>query len=80
MEKLNTLIRILHKHLEKALCTRRFRISVRIHQIKETGVLSAFLTEKWQSQNFGRELVFSADLCYNGGSVKASLREGGGPR
>ena len=30
--------------------------------------------------NFGRDVVFSADLCYNGGSVKASLREGGGPR
>jgi len=25
-----------------------------------------FLTENWQAQNFGRELVFSADLCYNG--------------
>ena len=35
-------------------------------------VLSAFLTEKWQSQNFGRELVFSADLCYNGANEKPS--------
>ena len=34
--------------------------------------LSAFLTEKWQSQNFGRELVFSADLCYNGANEKPS--------
>ena len=25
-------------------------------------ILSAFLAEKWQTQNFGRELVFSADL------------------
>jgi len=25
-----------------------------------------FLTENLQAQNFGRELVFSADLCYNG--------------
>ena len=29
-------------------------------------LLSAFTAEKWQSQNFGRELVFSADMCYNG--------------
>ncbi len=35
-------------------------------------LLSAFLTEKWQSQNFGRELVFSADLCYNGANEKPS--------
>ena len=48
---------------------------------EKTGcVLSAFLAEKWQAQKFGRELVSSADLCYNGGSVNASLREGGGPR
>ena len=29
-------------------------------------LLSAFLAEKWQAQKIGRELVFSADLCYNG--------------
>ena len=29
-------------------------------------LLSAFLAEKWTVQNFCRELVFSADLCYNG--------------
>ena len=40
---------------------------------KETAFLSAFLAENWQAQNFGRELLFSVDLCYNGGSVKASL-------
>ena len=33
-------------------------------------LLSAFLAEKWQTQNFGRELVFSADLCYNGTNEK----------
>ena len=38
------------------------------------------LTENWQAQNFGRELVFSADLCYNGVSKKAFLREEGGTR
>jgi len=37
---------------------------------KEQALLSAFLVEKWQSQNFGRELVFSADLCYNGTNEK----------
>ena len=42
---------------------------------KSPWLLSAFLAEKWQTQNFGRELVFSADLCYNEGSVKASLRD-----
>ena len=43
----------------------------------EAAILSAFLTEKWQSQNFGRELVFSADLCYNGANEKPpSEREG----
>ena len=39
---------------------------------KGQSFLSAFLTEKWQSQNFGRELVFSADLCYNGANEKPS--------
>ena len=29
-----------------------------------------FLTENLQAQNFGRELVFSADLCYNGANEK----------
>ena len=29
---------------------------------REPTFLSAFLAEKWQTQNFGRELVFSADL------------------
>ena len=38
------------------------------------------LTENWQAQNFGRELVFSADLWYNGVSKKAFLREEGGTR
>ena len=38
------------------------------------------LTENWQAQNFGRELVFSADLCYNQISKKAFLREEGGTR
>ena len=35
---------------------------------KEKGVvlLSAFLAEKWQTQKFGRGIVFSAALCYNG--------------
>ena len=39
-------------------------------KIEKEQFLSAFLTEKWQSQNFGRELVFSADLCYNGANEK----------
>ena len=39
---------------------------------KGFNLLSAFLTEKWQSQNFGREIVFSADLCYNGANEKPS--------
>ena len=30
--------------------------------------------------NFGGELVFSADLCYNGRKQKAFLREEGGTR
>ena len=29
-----------------------------------------FLTENLQVQSFGRELVFSADLCYNGANEK----------
>ena len=29
-----------------------------------------FLTEESEAQNFGRELVFSADLCYNGANGK----------
>ena len=33
-----------------------------------------------QYTNFGRELVFSADLCYNGSNQKAFLREEGGTR
>ena len=33
---------------------------------KGTYIISLLsLTENWQAQNFGRELVFSADLCYN---------------
>jgi len=43
-------------------------------------ILSAFLAEKWRSQNIGTELVCSADLCYNGSSKKAFLREEGGTR
>ena len=30
--------------------------------------------------NFGRDVVFTADLCYNGSSKKAFLREEGGTR
>ena len=30
--------------------------------------------------NFGRDIVFSADLCYNGSIKKAFLREEGGTR
>ena len=42
-------------------------------------VLSAFLAEKRQVQKIGGELVFSADLCYNGDNEKASpLGRGGG--
>ena len=37
---------------------------------ESTRFLSAFLAEKGQSQNFGRGIVFSADLCYNGVSEK----------
>ena len=33
-----------------------------------------------QNTNFGRELVFSADLCYNGDNENAFLREEGGTR
>ena len=36
------------------------------------------LTEKLKAQEIGRELVFSADLWYNGVSKKAFLREEGG--
>jgi len=39
-----------------------------------------FLTEDFQAQDFGRELVFSADLWYNGANEKAFLREEGGTR
>ena len=28
-------------------------------------LISAFLVEKWQTQKFGRDIVLSADLCYN---------------
>ena len=31
---------------------------------KGQNFLSAFLAEKWQTQ-IGRDIVFSADLCYN---------------
>ena len=43
-------------------------------------LLSAFLAEKrWVHKDFGRELVFSADLCYNGTNKKAShFGRGGG--
>ena len=48
---------------------------------KRTSLLSLLsLTENWQAQNFGRELVFSADLWYKGVSKKAFLREEGGTR
>ena len=43
-------------------------------------LLSAFLAKNQQYENIGRELVFSADLCYNGSSKKAFLREEGGTR
>ena len=41
---------------------------------KQTAVAISLLslTENLQAQNIGRELVFSADLCYNGISEKAS--------
>ena len=48
--------------------------------IEKPPFLSAFLAEKWQTQKFGRELDFSADLCYNGVSAKAFLWEEGGTR
>ena len=35
-------------------------------QNKKRILLSAFLAEKWQTQKFGRVIVSSADLCYNG--------------
>ena len=47
---------------------------------KDSVLLSAFLVENWQTQKIGRELVFSADLCYNGSIKKAFLREEGGAR
>ena len=47
---------------------------------KDSVLLSAFLVENWQTQKIGRELVFSADLCYNGSSKKAFLQEEGGAR
>ena len=55
-----------------------FPLAHRFGRIKKRIVLlSAFLAEKWRVQNIGRELAFSADLCYNGGSVKPpSEREG----
>ena len=49
-------------------------------QRKTDTILSAFLAENQQHENIGRELVFSADLCYNGSSKKAFLREEGGTR
>ena len=33
-------------------------------------LISAFLAEKWQTQKFGRDIVFSADLCYNDANEK----------
>ena len=33
-----------------------------------------------QNTNFGRDIVFSADLCYNEVNEKAFLREEGGTR
>jgi hypothetical protein len=37
------------------------------------------LAENWQAQKIGGELIFSADLCYNGGSPKFSpFGKGGG--
>jgi hypothetical protein len=32
---------------------------------KTSGFSLLFLTENLQTRNFGREIVFSADLCYN---------------
>ena len=44
---------------------------------KQQGFSLLFLTENLQVQNIGRELVFSADLCYNGANEKPpSKREG----
>ena len=38
-------------------------------------VLSAFIVDNQQAQNFGRELVFSADLCYNWSNEKPPSEE-----
>ena len=45
-------------------------LSYKIKINKGAPFLSAFLAEKWQTQNFGRELVFSVDLQYNGANEK----------
>jgi DUF4097 and DUF4098 domain-containing protein YvlB len=41
---------------------------------KASAVLYAFLAQKYQLKNFGRELVFSVGLCYNRVGVKAHSR------
>ena len=51
-----------------------------MHQKRTPAISLLFLTENLRAQNVGRELVFSADLCYNGVSKKAFLREEGGTR
>ena len=44
---------------------------------KNSELLSAFLAEKLKAQKVGRELIFSADLWYNGANGKPpSEREG----
>ena len=43
---------------------------------KQYDFLSAFLAEKRQAQKFGRGIVSSADLCYNGANEKPPLCKG----
>ena len=43
----------------------------RLNLTKKTATFCLiFLTANLQAQNLGRELVFSADLCYNGANKK----------
>jgi len=43
---------------------------VRVERKKPQFISLLFLTENLQAQSFGRELVFSADFCYNGTNEK----------
>ena len=47
---------------------------------KASRISLLFQAENLRTQKIGRELVFSADLWYNGVSKKAFLREEGGTR